>query len=163
MSDLVSAKDRGVLQGYNSLVFALGIAVGAPLGGILADTIGWRWAFTMQVSQTNHSSQNPIHILVRAYRSTIQVPLLTIVTVAVFFLLRIPFYAVNKSFRQVVEGAYRRIDYLGSLTLTTSVTSFIVALTLATSTSEDSYSWSHPLVWGLLLTSGGFLVLLLFV
>ena len=49
MSDMVSSKDRGVLQGYNSLVFALGIAVGAPLGGVLADTLGWRWAFALQV------------------------------------------------------------------------------------------------------------------
>ncbi|CAD6587830.1 MAG: hypothetical protein TREMPRED_004864 [Tremellales sp. Tagirdzhanova-0007] len=137
MSDMVSAKDRGVLQGYNSLVFALGIAVGAPLGGILADSLGWRWAFILQV------------------------PLLVIVTIAVFFLLRIPLYAVSKTLRQVAEGAYRRIDYLGSFTLTISVTSFILALTLATSTSEDAYSWSDPLVWGLVITSGVFLVLLL--
>jgi len=84
-----------------------------------------------------------------------------IVTIAVFFLLRIPFYAMNKSLREVAQGAYHRIDYLGSLTLTTSVTSFIIALTLATSTSEGSYSWSDPLVWGLLLVAAVFLGLLI--
>jgi len=58
MSDMVSAKDRGVLQGYNSLVFALGIAVGAPLGGVLADTLGWRWAFALQVRLTGSCRRN---------------------------------------------------------------------------------------------------------
>ena len=86
---------------------------------------------------------------------------MTLVTIAVFFLLRIPFYAVNKSLREVAQSAYRRIDYLGALTLTTSVTTFIIALTLATSTSEDAYTWSDPLVLGLLAISVVFFILLL--
>ena len=65
MSDVAPLRERGTWQGlciqplvvnlavpadrlaYNigvgNMVFATGQAVGAPLGGYLADTIGWRW------------------------------------------------------------------------------------------------------------------------
>jgi predicted MFS family arabinose efflux permease len=48
MSDVVSLRDRGTWQGYINLVYASGAAAGAPLGGLLADSIGWRWAFIVQ-------------------------------------------------------------------------------------------------------------------
>ncbi|KAL7627023.1 hypothetical protein AAE478_003799 [Parahypoxylon ruwenzoriense] len=48
VTDLVSLRDRGVWQGYINVVFASGIAAGAPVGGLLADGIGWRWAFAGQ-------------------------------------------------------------------------------------------------------------------
>jgi MFS family permease len=35
--------------GVSNMVYASGQAVGAPLGGYLADTIGWRWSFLLQV------------------------------------------------------------------------------------------------------------------
>lgn len=44
ISDIVPLRDRGVWQGYINLIFGLGTATGAPLGGILADSIGWRWS-----------------------------------------------------------------------------------------------------------------------
>lgn len=43
LSDLVPLKDRGVWQGKISILFFAGTATGAPLGGILADSVGWRW------------------------------------------------------------------------------------------------------------------------
>jgi predicted MFS family arabinose efflux permease len=48
LSDIVSLRDRGTWQGYINLVYAVGAAAGAPLGGFLADSIGWRWAFIVQ-------------------------------------------------------------------------------------------------------------------
>ncbi|KAK8056021.1 hypothetical protein PG993_001248 [Apiospora rasikravindrae] len=48
VTDLVSLRDRGVWQGYINIVFGAGIASGAPIGGLLADSIGWRWAFAGQ-------------------------------------------------------------------------------------------------------------------
>lgn len=32
-----------VVTGIMNIVFASGSAAGAPLGGLLADSIGWRW------------------------------------------------------------------------------------------------------------------------
>ena len=61
LSDMVPLRDRGTWQGYVNIIFAFGAGLGAPLGafdsqwrhlsrtrltvagGILADSIGWRW------------------------------------------------------------------------------------------------------------------------
>ncbi|KAI0386129.1 MFS general substrate transporter, partial [Hypomontagnella monticulosa] len=48
VTDLVSLRDRGLFQGYINIVFASGMASGAPIGGLVADSIGWRWAFAGQ-------------------------------------------------------------------------------------------------------------------
>ncbi|KAF2752063.1 MFS general substrate transporter [Sporormia fimetaria CBS 119925] len=48
LSDVVSLRERGTWQGYINIVYASGAAAGAPLGGFLADSIGWRWAFLAQ-------------------------------------------------------------------------------------------------------------------
>lgn len=43
LTDLVPLRDRGLWQGYLNVIFVLGMSGGAPLGGIIADTVGWRW------------------------------------------------------------------------------------------------------------------------
>lgn len=43
LSDVIPLRDRGAWQGYNNIVFATGAGVGAPLGGYIADYMGWRW------------------------------------------------------------------------------------------------------------------------
>jgi len=48
MSDLLGLRERGTWQGYINIVYAGGAAMGAPLGGLLADSIGWRWGFLVQ-------------------------------------------------------------------------------------------------------------------
>lgn len=49
VSDLVRIEDRGVFQSHINLAFGLGSASGAALGGWLCDSLGWRWAFGVQV------------------------------------------------------------------------------------------------------------------
>lgn len=41
--DLAPIDQVPVLRSYVSLGMGLGLSCGAPLGGVLADTIGWRW------------------------------------------------------------------------------------------------------------------------
>lgn len=48
LSDVVPLRERGKWQGYLNIVFATGASTGAPLGGVLADYVGWRWAFLAQ-------------------------------------------------------------------------------------------------------------------
>ena len=48
MSDIIPLRERGVWQGYINIIYASGAGVGAPLGGAMADTIGWRVAFIAQ-------------------------------------------------------------------------------------------------------------------
>jgi len=48
LSDVVPLRERGKWQGYLNIIFATGASTGAPLGGVLADYVGWRWAFLAQ-------------------------------------------------------------------------------------------------------------------
>jgi MFS family permease len=48
-SDLVPLRRRGLWQGYGNIVFGLGQSLGGVIGGWLNDTLGWRWAFLVQV------------------------------------------------------------------------------------------------------------------
>lgn len=43
LSDIVPLRERGLWQGYLNLIYSMGTSSGAPLGGVLADTVGWRW------------------------------------------------------------------------------------------------------------------------
>ena len=47
-SDLVPLRRRGVWQGYGNLAFGLGMGLGGVFGGIMQDTLGWRWALLIQ-------------------------------------------------------------------------------------------------------------------
>lgn len=49
MSDLVPLRQRGLYQAYMNGAFSTGLALGAPLGGLVADTFGWRWSFGIQL------------------------------------------------------------------------------------------------------------------
>lgn len=49
VSDVVPVRSRGTWQGILNIIFSLGSATGAPLGGFLVDSIGWRWSFLIQV------------------------------------------------------------------------------------------------------------------
>lgn len=49
LSDLIPVRKRGIYQGIMNLVFGTGSALGAPLGGLISDALGWRFAFAVQV------------------------------------------------------------------------------------------------------------------
>ncbi|SCV00334.1 LAMI_0G04346g1_1 [Lachancea mirantina] len=49
VSDICTAKERGVYQGYANLVFGTGQLLGAPLGGVAITIVGWRAVFAVQV------------------------------------------------------------------------------------------------------------------
>lgn len=48
-SDMVPLRKRGLWQGYGNVVFGLGMSLGGVFGGWINDTLGWRWAFLVQV------------------------------------------------------------------------------------------------------------------
>ncbi|KAI6766648.1 hypothetical protein HG531_011870 [Fusarium graminearum] len=99
LSDLVPLKERGMWQGKISLLFFAGTATGAPLGGVMADSIGWRWSFLGQV------------------------PLCFVAFVAVYFVLDLPSVEHDHWFSKI-----RKVDFLGALTLVTAVIALLVGL-----------------------------------
>ncbi|KAK5695579.1 hypothetical protein LTR17_024565 [Elasticomyces elasticus] len=48
-SDLVPLRKRGVWQGVSNIVYGVGMGLGGVFGGAINDSIGWRWAFYIQV------------------------------------------------------------------------------------------------------------------
>ena len=62
VSDLVPLKERSTYNGFANLVFGIGQVIGAPVGGYLADSLGWRYAFLIQCPIT------AISILIIHYR-----------------------------------------------------------------------------------------------
>ncbi|KAF8209487.1 member of the major facilitator superfamily [Mycena galopus ATCC 62051] len=88
MSDIVPLRSRGTWQGVLNIIYASGSASGAPLGGFLADTIGWRWAFL------------------------IQVPGIAIAFTTVFFTLHLPQTETSN-----LKAKLKRVDFSGALAL----------------------------------------------
>lgn len=48
-SDMIPFKQRGMYQACQNVLHGFGSICGASLGGLIADTIGWRWCFYCQV------------------------------------------------------------------------------------------------------------------
>lgn len=99
LSDAVPLRERGKWQGYVNIIYATGAGTGAPLGGILADYIGWRWAFLFQA------------------------PLCLVAFIAVGLVLRLP-----KQDDDHWKSKLRRIDFLGAAILICAVFTLLLAL-----------------------------------
>lgn len=103
-SDLVPIEIRGVYQSYINIIYGIGSALGAALGGWIADTLGWRWEFG------------------------IQVPLLSVcLAVACFTVPRKLGLARGVEKKSLLE-AMKVFDFKGSILLTTSITFLILGL-----------------------------------
>ncbi|OCL13144.1 MFS general substrate transporter [Glonium stellatum] len=48
-SDMIPFRKRGMYQAVQNVMFGFGAICGASFGGSIADTIGWRWCFLLQV------------------------------------------------------------------------------------------------------------------
>ncbi|KAJ5759010.1 hypothetical protein N7520_006166 [Penicillium odoratum] len=99
MSDLVPLRDRGLWQGIINIAYATGSSTGAPLGGILADYIGWRWAFLAQF------------------------PVCIMAIISVSLMLKLP-ASENTHWKTKLK----RIDFLGAIVLVGAVLGFLVGL-----------------------------------
>lgn len=49
IGDVVSPRERGRYIGYLSAMFAISNVAGPVIGGVFADTLGWRWIFFLNV------------------------------------------------------------------------------------------------------------------
>lgn len=111
-SDLVPLRRRGLWQGIGNLFYGLGSGLGGIFGGLMNDTIGWRWAFL------------------------IQVPVILLSAVLVFFTVDIPVKETDKS-------KIKRVDFLGAIALVVS----LVLLLLGLNSGGNIVPWSHPIVY----------------
>ncbi|KAG2202276.1 hypothetical protein INT47_010724 [Mucor saturninus] len=123
-SDFVSLRQRGKFQGYANIAYGLGSVIGAPLGGMITDSIGWRFCFY------------------------INLPLLLVSLYVAFFIIT-NYNLEEQEVQTTTLERFKQIDYLGSGTVVSSVICFL----LATSMGGNSHEWSDPLISGLLVSS----------
>ncbi|KAF7981056.1 hypothetical protein HWV62_35522 [Athelia sp. TMB] len=104
---MYSLRDRGMAQGVGSVFSGLGMGLGGPLGGLIADWLGWRWAFLVQMPMFF------ISLALTQWNLTYVTP------------------GKGKSTKEVLK----RIDWAGTFTLFVSVGSLLVFL--STRYNED--------------------------
>lgn len=94
---------RGAYQSYLNITFGIGSMLGAALGGAMADHLGWRWEFGLQVP----------FILACLILATYAVPY---------------DLGIYDSKKEGFFEAMRAFDYKGSLLMAVSVTFLILGL-----------------------------------
>ncbi|KXT00251.1 hypothetical protein AC578_1201 [Pseudocercospora eumusae] len=110
-SDICTLRERGQWQGYINIVYAAGAGAGAPLGGVAADYIGWRWAFLAQV------------------------PMCALAFIAVAFALNLPQREATQSIDW--HKKLRRIDFFGAATIIAAVFTLLLGFDAG---SNDSWA-----------------------
>ncbi|KAM0484344.1 hypothetical protein ACHAPX_001767 [Trichoderma viride] len=115
-SDLVPIERRGTYQSYVTANFGAGSALGAALGGAMAEALGWRWEFGVQV---------PPLLLCMAMSAVV-----------------IPDDIGLQGPRRGIFDAMRQFDFGGSALLTVSTTTAILGLSFG----GNIYPWTHPVV-----------------
>lgn len=106
------------------MIYGVGSALGAALGGAMADHLGWRWEFGIQVP-----------------------PLVVCCVIAV---IAVPSDLGLQGKRETLVEALRAFDFKGSVLLTTAVTFFVLGLNLG----GNVLPWSHPVVVASLVVFG---------
>lgn len=127
-SDLVPLRKRGVWQGFGNIVFGTGMGLGGVFGGYINDTLGWRYAFY------------------------IQIPFIVVGGIMGFIMVDVPIKETDKD-------KIKRVDFLGALTLVTS----LVLLLLGLNSGGNVVDWNHPLVWVPLPLSVVFLAIFVYI
>ncbi|TAQ91579.1 hypothetical protein B7494_g51 [Chlorociboria aeruginascens] len=134
-SDLVPIEIRGAYQSYINIVFGVGATLGAALGGAIADSLGWRWEFG------------------------IQIPFLVVCLVNACLTIPSDIGIANGVKQKSLWEAMKVFDFKGSILLTTSITFLILGLNLG----GNVFPWSHPIVITALVIFGVGFPLFIFV
>ncbi|KAF5318050.1 hypothetical protein D9619_012125 [Psilocybe cf. subviscida] len=116
-SDMYGGRARGFAQSLGGIFYGLGMGLGGPIGGIITDWLGWRWAFLIQI---------PLFALS-----------FTLVTAKLT-------YVTPGSAGRSTKNVLKRIDYGGSMCLLGGVGSFLFFLSLR---YNEGLPWSDSPVW----------------
>lgn len=124
VNDFVPIEVRATYQSILNLAYGFGQASGVALGGFLCDTVGWRWAFGIQVPG--------------------------ILFCAAVFFSAIPRDLgpqLAKNSKGAVRSFFRTFDMAGTVLLAVSLTCLILYLNLG----GNVLGWSHPCMTAILI------------
>ncbi|KAK3998131.1 putative amino acid transporter [Cladorrhinum sp. PSN332] len=129
-SDMIPFRQRGMYQAMQNILVGLGAVLGASLGGVIAESIGWRWCFLLQV---------PVSVLA---------------LVVGYFVLENPECLVSQltqsSQSRRIRSAIQRLDLSGALFLVLGLLAQLLGLSLG----GNEYPWGSPAVILSLVGSG---------
>ncbi|CAJ0547780.1 Ff.00g045340.m01.CDS01 [Fusarium sp. VM40] len=132
-SDMIPFRKRGMYQALQNGIFGFGAISGASFGGSIADHIGWRWCFLLQV---------PISVVALVIGALV-----------------VSDQAGGFSIGSSLGTVWKRVDFSGSLLLVVAVSVQLVGLSLG----GNELPWSSPWVIGSLVGSVGLFALFLLV
>lgn len=135
-NDLVPIEIRGTYQSYINIFYGAGSACGAAFGGALCESIGWRWAFGIQV---------PCILLI-----FVAVCITTPTTLG-------PRLAETSG--QSIMESVRAFDNAGSLSLVIAVSTLVLGMNLG----GNVLLWSSPIVITALALAGASTSLLIYI
>jgi MFS family permease len=119
ITDLVPLRDVASWRSYVNIAATTGRSIGGPLGGWLADTVGWRWSFLGQAPLAG----------------------IAIVLIAI----TLPSHAARANKVEPKKNNLARIDFLGALFMALTILSFLFPLEIG----GNRLPWHHPLILGL--------------
>lgn len=134
-SDMIPFTRRGMYQALQNVVFGLGAISGASGGGVVADGIGWRWCFWLQV---------PVSLMAFGIG---------------WLVVRNPEGRSSVSGngeRSSIKKVWEEVDLAGSIVLVLALSAQLVGLSIG----GNELPWAHPLV--VLSLMGSFILLALF-
>lgn len=119
IADKVPLRDVATWRGYVNVASTIGRSAGGPIGGFLADTIGWRWSFF------------------------IQCPLALLAIALVALKLDHQDRSLPLDVKSPSQSKRRRVDFLGSISLALTIVGFLLVLDLG----GQKLPWSQPAIW----------------
>jgi len=131
-SDMIPFRQRGMYQALQNGMFGFGAICGASFGGSIADTIGWRWCFLLQV------------------------PISIVALVLGWLVIVNPPRGVDLSGGWKV--VWERIDFAGALLLVTGLSIQLVGLSLGGNDLPWSNGWVVSSLVGSFALLGAFLL-----
>ncbi|CAI6228775.1 unnamed protein product [Periconia digitata] len=124
ITDLVPLRSVAAWRSYINIFATTARSIGGPLGGWLADTVGWRWSF---IGQT---------------------PIASVAIILIIFMIPSHTQAPEESegTEEPKGSRLARVDLLGATFMTLAILGFLLPLQIA----GDRVPWSHPLILGFL-------------
>lgn len=132
-SDLIPFQNRGMYQAAQNVLHGFGSICGASVGGAIAETIGWRWCFSLQI------------------------PLSVFALIVGKLVIRLPEKSNGlKNLTPGWRGIWQQVDILGTVLLVLGLSVQLVGLSLG----GNELPWNNP--WIILALVGSVILLALF-
>lgn len=135
-SDMIPFHRRGMYQAMQNGVFGFGAICGASFGGTIADSLGWRWCFLLQVPLSMFALVAGHVVLKNEHLGATTTPSAATT-------------ADDSSSSRSLSAMWKRVDFSGALLLVLAVSTQLLGLSLG----GNELPWGSPWVLGALATS----------